>query len=621
VRVRTFAIAVSATAVMAATIAGSAAQAGASTSAPAPRRIVSGWMPYWSTTSSTADVVANAGLFSDASPFWFTAASAGVISSHVPASTVSSVVSQLHALSVPVIPTVTDGTGAHHMAAILESAAARAEHVNALVALVTNDQLDGIDLDYEDFAFSDGQSTWATTRVAWDAFIAQLGAALHARGKLLSVDVPYMTGPTTGYWVYDYAGIGRSVDRLRIMTYDWSVSHPGPIAPISWVSQVAAFAATQLPSSKVFIGVAAYGRDWPLSTAGCPVDNMPGTASYTTTQAEALAASLHVTPAWNPTYAERTFSYRQTYRGHSASGGTAACTITRLVWFDDASAAAARVALVGADKLGGIAIWALGGEAPATWGFLRTYAAGIAPVATSVSAAVSPATVAYPSHALVTGVVRRADGTALSGVTLQFQYRAVGGSTWTTSTTATSSVTGAVSATVWPPTEDMQYRWVVPSSYSLIGSASLPATLAVSIPSGAVYTTSGYHTVSGRQWHTTCAPYGAVSTRCWAYLFATSTSRTSTGYVTTDAWVLNNLTYTGPSPSWAGNPLAVPGTRVIGGRKWLVRCTPNTSTGARVCTDDVWSSVISRVRTNSGTYAYVTLTKWVLNDIVKLTAS
>ena len=46
-----------------------------------------------------------------------------------------------------------------------------------IVNLVVNKGFDGIDLDYEGFAFSDGRSSWTATRPNWAAFVAELGAS------------------------------------------------------------------------------------------------------------------------------------------------------------------------------------------------------------------------------------------------------------------------------------------------------------------------------------------------------------------------------------------------------------------------------------------------------------
>ena len=48
----------------------------------------------------------------------------------------------------------------------------------------------------------------------WVAFVSELGARLHADGRILTVTVPpiYDAGqsPDSGYWVYDYGGIART---------------------------------------------------------------------------------------------------------------------------------------------------------------------------------------------------------------------------------------------------------------------------------------------------------------------------------------------------------------------------------------------------------------------------
>ena len=78
-----------------------------------------------------------------------------------------------------------------------------------LVALVVNNGYDGLDLDYENFAFVDGRKMRDATLPNWTTFVAELGAAFHAQGKLLSATVPgpcdtrnrcggrYDTGSTT----------------------------------------------------------------------------------------------------------------------------------------------------------------------------------------------------------------------------------------------------------------------------------------------------------------------------------------------------------------------------------------------------------------------------------------
>ena len=97
----------------------------------------------------------------------------------------------------------------------------RAKLVDRMVTLAVAEGYAGLDLDFEKFAFSDGSSTWATTRPNWVTFVKELGTALHAQGKELAATTPPLCsmggacGTRNGYWVYDWKGIAPYVDRLR----------------------------------------------------------------------------------------------------------------------------------------------------------------------------------------------------------------------------------------------------------------------------------------------------------------------------------------------------------------------------------------------------------------------
>ena len=379
-----------------------------------PRRIVSGWLPYWTTAASTSTVLANADLFNEVSPFWYSAITAGsgvTIDARVDQATRTSVGQQLHSRGIKVLPTITDGTRPGVLAGQLKSAKTRAALITKLVALAEQPRMDGVDLDFENFAFRDGHASWPATRPAWVAFIRSLGSQLHARHKVLAVTTPplYDSARTvsSGYWVYDWAGIASSIDRLRIMTYDYHTSTPGPIAPYNWVEKVAAFAVTQVPAGKVEIGVAAYGRDWiarradnSLDITGvCPVDNPPVRksrefpSSYVPTILSARGLSPKIV-RWDALSQERTFTFTTVYSGHTAAGKPTSCRAVHEVWYDDVSSAVSRSRLVYKYHLAGIAQWTIGGEQKTLWPKIRDYARSIAPTLTKVSLG-GPANVTY----------------------------------------------------------------------------------------------------------------------------------------------------------------------------------------------------------------------------------
>lgn len=343
-------------------------------SAAAARRYVGGWIPYWSTTEAVASFKANADLFADVSPFWHSLTSDTVISDQETATDRSVVLSAARAAGVRVVPAVTDGTGKGNLAAAIADPSRRSTIVQTFLNLVASRGYDGIDLDLEGFAYTDGKATWATTRPNWVAFVAELGARLHERGKVLFATIPPTYDSTrsasSGYWVYDYAGIAPHVDRVRIMAYDYSVGSPGPIAPYNWVQRIAKYAVTQVPSGKVILGIPTYGRDWVTSVRGaCPAGTKVERQSLTASRAWQLASQQRVAVQWDATARERTFTYTQT-----AADPRTSCTITRRVYFSDASAVTERSRLVDSYLLGGVAFWSIGGEDANQWGLLRILA-------------------------------------------------------------------------------------------------------------------------------------------------------------------------------------------------------------------------------------------------------
>jgi spore germination protein YaaH len=369
----------------------------------APKREVTGWVPYWNTDAGRATVEAQRDLLSEVSPFWFRATSATALVSDEPPAEQATVVAAARAGNIPVIPAVRDGMPARAMAAVLADPAQRAAHVAALVKLVEANGYAGIDLDYEQFAFSDGTSTWAATRPTWVQFVADLGAQLHARARLLTVTTPPIyngtRAPGSGYWVYDWAGIAPHVDRLRIMSYDYSFSAPGPISPIWWVDQIVAYAVKVVPPSKIQIGVPTYGRSWVTGITGtCPVGANTARFDVRMVNAPALVQQKHAVPVRDGRSGELTFTYIDTFTGApppptTVPGGTTVappaqvtCQVARRVWYPDTASVLAHARIVGAYGISGLAQWSLGFEAADQWPALRDHAgtlphpAGVDPI-------------------------------------------------------------------------------------------------------------------------------------------------------------------------------------------------------------------------------------------------
>ena len=374
-------------------------------SACQPNRFVSVWAPYWNSASGRATIADSgaASLFSEVSPFWYAATADGSVTTTGGASNLAATVDAARGQGLPVIPSVVDGTAPGQMSAILDNPVTRAAHVQNIVDLVMSKGYDGIDLDYEVFAFRVPKDQWPAITPDWVAFIDSLANALHSRGKLLSVTVPPVWisgGVTRGYTVYAQAQIAPMVDRLRLMVYDWSVDAPGPIAPMSWVNQVIAYSSPLVPASKLQLGVPAYGRRWGTQKNAnevCP-DGALSKSSVEMKDAAALAAAHGAAPVRDPAGSgELTFSWTEKVTGprtkpliapvlppwlitvskvNAPSAGnplqpalrlappsaTVTCTVVHTAFVPDAISVRQRADAAVAAGWSGIVIWALGFE-------------------------------------------------------------------------------------------------------------------------------------------------------------------------------------------------------------------------------------------------------------------
>ncbi len=228
-------------------------------------------------------------------------------------------------------------------AAVLASPDRRQRFIDDLVTLVKDMGYDGVDLDWEDLRPAD--------RDSFSAFVEDLGDALHAEDRFLSIAVMPKTSEP-GEWdnqkYADWSRIGKAVDEFKIMTYSYSGpwGDPGPQAPLEWVDRVLAFAERKVPPSKVFMGVPFYGFDW----HGGSVATVSGH------RGASLAQDYDAAVSRDPSSQEATMTF--------TDGGE-----THTVYFQDEKAVAAKLAALRADhpKIAGISIWVMGQEASGFW--------------------------------------------------------------------------------------------------------------------------------------------------------------------------------------------------------------------------------------------------------------
>lgn len=352
-----------------------------------PPLVVTGWAPYWQPDASLASFTANADLFADVSVVAYSATGVTTITRY-PALTdeiVATFRDGADAASVPLIATIFDDSPAGTMAAILADPTARAEHVETIRQLVDAGGFDGVDLDYESFAFDDGRETWTTTRPNWISFLGELDLALRltdpALQLIVSVPPVYDAERTddSGYWVYDPAAMAPLVDRIRVMAYDYSTpgSAPGPIAPIEWVRGLVSAMTDLVPPDKLDLGIPVYGYDWVIGVTGvCPADQLPDNEVISLARATRLVAERGLTPVWDTASAEAVVDYVDTLTGTDSAGTAVTCTVSRTVRYLDGRAVQVRAGVANRADLHGVALWALGYDDDTAWQAIRSARAG-----------------------------------------------------------------------------------------------------------------------------------------------------------------------------------------------------------------------------------------------------
>lgn len=424
-----------------------------------PRRILSGWLPDYSLSRNLPTVEGNLDLIRDVSPFWYGLVGENSIKDKYALGKYTTpkeqVIARLKSNNILLLPTITDDNGKLVLANLLAKESSRNNIVQSLKSLVLRQNYDGIDLDFETFYTKDGRSSWPALKPNWILFIQQLSAELRAQGKLLSVTTPPDFAKETkraGNSVYSWAEIGPYIDRLRIMAYDFSTTSPGPIGPIEWTEDAVKYAVTQMPASKVFLGIPGYGRDWVTKVEGtCPsafASSVVVGAKAAVVMREALnlANINNSVPVYNAKHAESTFTYKKTYMDPTNSA--IFCTASRTVWFPDEKSYEIRTNLVGKYRLGGIAVWTFGMENVAAMSAVREIAKSIAPDQVVATLSSDLEQISYGSIVNLSATFKLPDKTPVSALNVRFEIKNSGESNWRSFAAGTTDAAGMISVPV-----------------------------------------------------------------------------------------------------------------------------------------------------------------------------
>ena len=229
---------------------------------------------------------------------------------------------------------------------VLAKTSTRQKLVANIVDVAAGFGLDGVNIDFEKINQETGTH--------YVQFLRELSVECRKNNLTLSIDnyVPY---DFRDYYRLDIQG--KVADYVIIMGYDehWHGSgEPGSVASISYVRNGIAKALEEVPADKLVNALPFYTILW--KTEGVKV-----TDEYLTLRnTPDFISRMNLTPEWNEETCQNYVEWK--------SGN-----ITYQLWIEDEESIAAKLSVMAAQNIGGVAVWRLGYGTESIWNLIRGY--------------------------------------------------------------------------------------------------------------------------------------------------------------------------------------------------------------------------------------------------------
>lgn len=295
--------------------------------------------------STLSSLMANTKSVNTVSPTWFSLKDNG---GDITSFATSDYVSQAHNMGLEVWALVDNFSNKDvDSYEVLSHAQSRANLISQLMNQVSQYGLDGINVDFENISEESGQS--------FIEFIRELSIACRAQQVVLSVDnyVPLSINDH-----YDRAEQGRVADYVVIMGYDEHYGgdkEAGSVASIDYVRNGIESTVKEVSPEKVINGVPFYTRIW--TTAGGKVSS----EAVGMAQANEYIKAHNISMKWDDTTC-------QNYGEYTDSNGA-----LNQIWLEDADSIDAKLSVMSANNIAGVAEWRLGFETSDVWDKIAAY--------------------------------------------------------------------------------------------------------------------------------------------------------------------------------------------------------------------------------------------------------
>lgn len=229
---------------------------------------------------------------------------------------------------------------------VLSSTSKRQHLVTQITQTALQYSLDGINIDFEKISEESGTH--------YVQFLRELSIQCRKNGLVLSVD-NYVPFNFNDHYRLDIQG--QIVDYVIIMGYDehWHGSKdPGSVASISYVQNGLAKTLEKVPASKVVNALPLYTILWKIEGADV-------TDEYLTIKNTAdFMSRIGVEAVWDD---ETCQNYAEWNDG----------SITYRIWLEDEQSISAKLGVMQAQNIGGVAVWRLGYGTPEVWELIKAY--------------------------------------------------------------------------------------------------------------------------------------------------------------------------------------------------------------------------------------------------------
>ncbi|MEF3302940.1 glycosyl hydrolase family 18 protein [Paenibacillus sp. GYB003] len=229
----------------------------------------------------------------------------------------------------------------------LANKGAQQTFIRALIDKAAQLGVDGLNIDFENLSGKD--------RAAFTAFMNDLTVEAHAKGLIVSVDLPRGSVKWNHLSAFDHEKLAQIVDYVITMAYDQHYSgsdKPGSVSGLQWAEEgVKEFLEYGIPRDKLVLGIPYYVREWKINAATGALES--NRAIYMK-DIPALIAAKKATSAWDPQF--------QQYKVEYEDGG-----YRYVFWLENEETVKARVDIAAKYDLAGIAAWRLGYETTDVW--------------------------------------------------------------------------------------------------------------------------------------------------------------------------------------------------------------------------------------------------------------